>query len=262
MSIEDSFTDFDPFNEELPDYNGLSTTGFEARHRLEHRTSEEVISMAHTIGKIMLAFDPPFEKDTLDELKIEPIEFSGPDEYYYYQHLMLIRASYSRILFEYKEEINLTKYTHLEKINWEEIFSTLALCAISYALRTKKEILEDEPIPSKYDNRLHNFAAHISEANESILYAKLVSKNKQTEDKIKLALSQRNRIAANVKHAPAKELKEGYCDFAAGNPNLSRAESARRYYRELSESQKEILCPSRIEANAVRTLTEYLRKNG
>ena len=65
---------------------------------------------------------------------------------------------------------------------------------------------------------------------------------------------------AQKRHGTRQALKNRFLDFYDQNEHRSRADAGRRFYRALTDEERRELTPTLDEDNAVRTLTEALRK--
>jgi hypothetical protein len=78
---------------------------------------------------------------------------------------------------------------------------------------------------------------------------------------IEAEVKRRAQRGSDKRYEPIRKLKNNFLRYLDNQEvKVSNAQSARNYYRSLQEDEKRILCPTLLETNVIRTLTDHLRE--
>lgn len=148
----------------------------------------------------------------------------------------------------------------LSELNFElrdyQYFGVLALASISEAL------FFDAYLPSKQFPedwaREDEVLSCLSQTVEAVSFGEAVHPSRSPlTKKIRTEIAKKG---SDKRHEPARKIKNQFIrSYTQNKSGLSKRQSAKDFYRELSGEDKRILCPSLVEENAVRTLQDYLR---
>lgn len=136
--------------------------------------------------------------------------------------------------------------------------------------KVHEDLREDpqEPSPENDNEQARREFSAIIEINDFVaiaeqLHGGIIPVPGVESSTYKSLVSIKNKTAATKRHAPAKQLKDKFIKYyieVSKVRKTSRSSVAATYYRGLLDGEKMILAPSKLEKNAVRTLTEALRQ--
>ena len=262
MIINNEFQAFTPFVDDYSDavfrlYNPLTCTRddielpqpypnkvfdviIRSRRILEKRTIEEIcfaVDELHKMNSILLYGMPE------------------DDCYQKYSH------DYVVPFFDYMIMFDIAQLDEFPEATWSEFFAISALICVGIILesfdRDDKTYEQAIGLEDAADWSYFAFESTLY-AVEAIAYAEsLTHLYSDIDDKVKIKISLRNRDAINKRHASKNAIKDEFVEHYKNNPKLSKAESARRYYINLSDEKKNHF---RDENCAVRSLLEHQRK--
>lgn len=158
-------------------------------------------------------------------------------------------------------QIDLRTLGHMRDGQRREYFAMLALHLCSKVIAEWAPKLKDkeiDPTPIMNTEPAHEW---LREAAEALLVAEALAESSSINghDQPIAFLRMANRTAAIARHEPTQTIKERFASYAS-DKRRSRAELARRFYKSLTPAEKKQLCPSANPDNAVRTLTDYLKR--
>ncbi len=174
---------------------------------------------------------------------------------------------------EYKSDQNIKSSTPrliyqnlgiLAKLNFNlsdaQYFGLLALSMVDEAI-----LIENYMTPklNQYDWGMEDeVLLCLTSATEATCFGEALEPLKSSfSSSIESEVKRRAQRGANKRYEPIRKIKNNFLRvFDKNAQKKSKAQVARNYFRSLSEDEKKILCPTLIEANAVRTLTEHLRE--
>ncbi len=157
-------------------------------------------------------------------------------------------------------------------LHWHEVFAVMALNALGLNVLHGMFLMRDRPASDESSDRtfwaarhqvreIDNAAFFVFKAWDVLSLAEAMLVRKDAADRHtgrKVSLNAKS--AAEARHAGGNAIKKGFIKYELANgPWDSLAAAARAYWHRLPPGDKKTLCPSMIEANAVRTLTDYRR---
>jgi len=140
-----------------------------------------------------------------------------------------------------------------------EYFGILALSLVDQAIQIESIIPLKE---HQYDwGREDEVLIYLTEAIEATCFGEALSSiNSSFSSTLASEIKRRAQKGANKRFGPIRKIKNKFLRcIDKKDQKVSNAQSARNYFRSLTDKDKRTLCPSMIEANAVRTLTDHLR---
>jgi hypothetical protein len=140
-----------------------------------------------------------------------------------------------------------------------EYFGILALSLVDQAIQMESVFPLKE---HQYDwGREDEVLIYLTEAVEATCFGEaLNSINSSFSSTIASEIKRRNQKGPDKRFEPNRKIKNNFLRYIDNKEHkVSNAQAARSYFQSLCEKDKRILCHTLIEANAVRTLTDYLR---
>lgn len=146
------------------------------------------------------------------------------------------------------------------KLSDSQYFGILALSTVNEA------IFLDAYMPEKQHQldwgKEDEVLVCLTAATEAICFGEALAPIRSSFSSIIASeVKRRAQRGADKRYESIRKLKNNFLRHRDKEElTISNARSARNYYRSLNEDEKRTVCPTLIERNAVRTLTEHLRK--
>ena len=163
--------------------------------------------------------------------------------------------SFAELLYKNPDTLNLLDFG----LKNYQYFGILALIDMSQAL------FFDSFLPSKQFEedwaREDEVLSALCSAVEAVSYGETLHPSRlQLGHKDSSVISRWAKKGSDKRHEPARKIKIRFIRaYDKQKPPISKRKSAKEFFKNLSNEDKRILCPSLVEENAVRTLLDYLR---
>ena len=228
-----------------------------ANYLLENRSKFQVIAAQKMLGELYHALEVTFIGLHFDDCVYPDSEITHQMD----DHLTSEGYSLVYRVWEALDDIQMTAYDGPDiKFHEYEFMAALSLSMTSLYI---KQATDDPEFIDKYYGKVKNI--DLSLATEAICIAEAIHRTEKNSvsllEKEKQALSNNSKRASQVRHGPGNEIKDRFLEYCSNNDYPSVAEAARRFYKDLPSEDKVLLCPSRKERNAERTLTSHYSKN-
>ena len=260
LSPNGAFEGFDPMEGGVPSYHteAFDYVLFMARKYLQGKTSKDVVSIYQKVNEVIAETNSgAIALDKLGEM-IETQEKGMKHTVKPFTNSQHLLESWNK----YRKEKKI-----LKGVKWSEMFAAQALVFSGFSVTDEKEMNPNDEELKDWD--LYNISYQVAmwgfDAMESIGYATMCyaiesnesSYNDVIDDLLSQRVKERNQKAVEARHGKINALKEEFRNYYFNGDFQSRAEAARRFYKNLPEDKQSLLVPT----NAVRTLTQSLPKN-
>ncbi len=162
---------------------------------------------------------------------------------------------------EFMSVFNISQLDEFPDATWPEFFAISALICIGIILesfdREDPTFEQSIGLEDAVDWSYFAFETTLN-AVEAITYAEsLIDMHSTIDEEGKKKISLKNRNAINIRHSTKNAIKDEFVESYNSDSTSSKAESARRFYKKLTEDKKKHF---RDEKCAVRSLLDHQRK--